>query len=445
MTRTDPMHLGLFLKATGHHVAAWHHPGVDLTSLTNVDHFVECAQIAEKHALDFIFFADSLAVRQGDHANICRFSQFTAYLEPLTLLSAIAMKTSRIGLVATMSTSYNEPYHVARKFASLDHISGGRAGWNVVTSGNGAEAFNFGRDAHYGHAERYRRAHEFVAVVEGLWDSWEEDALIHDRATGRFFDPAKLHRLDHHGPFFKVRGPLNMIRPPQGRPVIFQAGTSEDGRQLAAATAEGLFTSELTLDRSQAYYADVKARAVRQGRAADQMIVLPGITITVGTTDAEARDKDEYLQSLIPEDVGRDYIADLMEMDLSDCSVKDRLPDRPSPRSEGGHFKAVVAMAREEDLSIEQLYRRLAGSFGKLAVVGSVNTIADLMEQWFTNHACDGFIIQPPVLPLDLVEICTSLVPELQRRGLVRTEYEGATLREHLGLHRPASRHQSTL
>ena len=433
MKRHDLMHVGLFLKATGHHFAAWHHPGVQLDAATNVEHFVECAKLAEQAGFDFIFFADSLAVREGSMEDICRFSQFTAYLEPLTLLSAIAMKTQRIGLVSTATTSYNEPFHVARKSASLDHISHGRAGWNVVTSGNHAEALNFGRKAHFEHALRYQRAAEFVEVVKALWDSWEAGALTFDRQSGNFFDPSKVHVVNHVGEFFNVRGPLNVARPPQGRPVIFQAGTSEAGRQLAAATGEGIFSSELTATSSAGYYRDVKDRAARLGRQPSEILVLPGLTPVVGRTEAEAREKNAYLQSLIAPDVGRDFLAELLGMDLSNVSVDDPLPDRPKKAGSQGVIAAVTKLAESENLSVKQLYRRLGGSYGKLELVGSASQIVDEMESWFHGQSCDGFILQPPVLPVDLHDIVNLLIPELQNRGLIRVGYEGVTLRDHLG------------
>ena len=438
--RAGPMHLGLFLKATGHHIAAWHHPGVALDAVTNARHFIELAQAAERAALDFVFFADSLGVREGQADYICKFSQFIAYLEPLTLLSAMATHTDRIGLVSTASTSYQQPYHVARLFASLDHISGGRAGWNVVTSVNDAEGLNFGRTGHFGHDERYARAEEFVDIVKGLLDSWDDDAFIHDRASGRFFNPAALHTLDHHGRYYDVRGPLNMARPPQGYPVIFQAGTSGPGRDLAARTAEGIFTGALTLENARAYYADVKGRAAEHGRSPEELVILPGVTVVVGRTEAEATEKDRYLQSLIREDVGMRYLEELLGMDLAGCSPDEPLPDRSSSRAELGMFKTVTALARDERLTMRQLYRRLAGSYGKLTLVGSVERVVETMSQWYREKGCDGFILQPSVLPHDMDDIQNLLVPALRAAGLIRNKYEGATLRQHLGLARPHDR-----
>ena len=345
--------------------------------------------------------------------------------------------------MATATTSYNEPYHVARKFASLDHISGGRAGWNVVTSGNFAEAWNFGRDEHFEHDFRYERATEFVEVVHGLWDSWDDDAFVYDREAGRFFDPNRVHLLNHKGRFFNVRGPLNIPRPPQGYPVIFQAGTSDVGRELAAATAEGVFTSELTLENSTEHYADVKGRMAKFGRRPEQMRILPGCTVVCAPTEAEAREKNDYLKALIHPDQGREYIGSLLGLDLSDCDIDGPLPDRPSKKSMGGTFKNITGIARRENLNIRQLYERLAGAHGKLTLVGSVNQVADTMQEWFNGWACDGFILQPSYMPGELDDIVAYLVPELRHRGLIRVDYDGQTLRDNLGLARPQSRYSA--
>ncbi|HLH78287.1 MAG TPA: LLM class flavin-dependent oxidoreductase [Candidatus Binataceae bacterium] len=439
--RPGHMHLGVFFNHTGHHIASWRHPGAQADAAINIEHYVEITQRAERAGLDFIFFADSAAVREARPESLSRSAQYTAYFEPITLLSALAMVTQRIGLVATATTSYNEPYNVARKFASLDHISHGRAGWNVVTSGNVAEAYNFGREQHFEHEERYARAREFVAVVKGLWDSWDDDAFIRDKESGRFFDPAKLHLLNHRGKFFTVRGPLNVPRPPQGYPVIFQAGTSESGRELCAAVGEGVFTSELTLAGQLEHYHDVKRRMARYGRRPEQMLILPGLTAVVGSSTSEAREKFDYLQSLIHPVVGRDYLGMLLgDVDLSNYSPDDQIPEIPSSTIAGqGTLKNIIAMARSEKLTIRQVYERLAGSRGKLTLVGSVTEVADTMQEWFTANACDGFILQPSYLPGELNEICELLLPELQSRGLVRVGYTGRTLREHMGLQRAPS------
>lgn len=442
-SRSGRMHLGVFFNHTGHHIASWRHPNAQADAAVSIEHYVEIARRAENGGLDFIFFADSAAVREARPESLSRSAQYTAYFEPLTLLSALAMATRDIGLVATATTSYNEPYHIARQFASLDHISHGRAGWNVVTSGNVAEAYNFGREQHFEHEERYARAREFVEVVKGLWDSWDDDAFLRDKLSGRFFDPDKLHRLNHRGKYFTVRGPLNVPRPPQGYPVIFQAGTSESGRELCAAVGEGVFTSELTLEGQRAHYDDVKRRMARYGRRPDEMLILPGLTAVVGRSANEARDKFNYLQSLIHPVVGRDYLGMLLgDVDLSSYSPDDQLPEIPPSKIAGqGTLRNVIAMARSEKLTIRQLYERLAGSRGKLTLVGSVTEVADTMQQWFAANACDGFILQPSYLPGELNEICQLLIPELQSRGLIRQGYTGRTLRDHLGLRPPPSRY----
>ena len=437
--RTDKMHIGAFFKNTGHHLASWRHPDAQPDAGINIAHYMQCAQMAEQAGFDFLFFADSSAVREAPAESLSRSSQFTAYFEPITLLAALSAVTTRIGLVATASTSFNDPYTVARKFASLDHLSGGRAGWNAVTSGMPQEALNFSLDAHYGHADRYRRAMEFVEVVTRLWDSWDDDAFLYDQRSGRFLDPEKMHRLDHVGEFYRVRGPLNVPRSPQGRPVIFEAGISDEGRELAAASAEGVFTAALSLESSAAHYADTKGRMARYGRQSDEMVVLPGVTVMIGATEAEAREKEEYLAGLIHPSVGMEYISGMLKMDLTGLSPDDHVPDRPTVGELGKTHEGVRKLAHTENLTLGQLYRRLAGSFGKLVLRGTPSQIADEFERWFSSHACDGFILQPNYMPGDLDDICRLLIPELQDRGLIRAGYQGETLREHMGLARPAS------
>jgi alkanesulfonate monooxygenase len=436
------MHVGVFFNHTGHHIASWRHPGAQADAAINLQHYIEITQAAERAGLDFIFFADAVGVREAKPEVLRRSAQYTAYFEPITLLSALSAVTKHIGLVATGTTSFHHPYHIARFFASLDHLSGGRAGWNVVTSGTNAEAYNFGLDEHYEHEARYVRAQEFVKVVQGLWDSWDDDAFPRDKASGFFLDPAKIHKLNHVGEHYKVRGPLNVPRAPQGYPVIFQAGTSEAGRELAAATAEGVFTSELTLEGQRQHYLDVKGRMARYGRNPDEMRILPGLTAVVAPTEAEAHEKWNYLQSLIDPIQGREYLAMLLDADLSACGVDDHLPDLSNARGKvTGTFRNVVAMAERDNLTIRQLYERLAGSRGKLTLVGSVTNVADTMQKWFEAEACDGFILQPSYLPGELTEICNLLIPELQNRKLIRVDYSGKTLRDNLGLRRPESRY----
>ncbi|MDA0238916.1 MAG: LLM class flavin-dependent oxidoreductase [Proteobacteria bacterium] len=440
--RDDMMSIGVFFKNTGHHIASWLHPGATPDAGVNLKHYVDCAQKCERAGMDFIFFADSLAVREGAADVVSRMSQFIAYFEPITLLSALAMATERIGLAVTASTSFSEPYNIARQFASLDHISGGRAGWNIVTSGLGdIEAQNFGLQEHYEHDERYRRATEFVEVVLGLLDSWDDDAFLYDRESGRFFDPDKVRPLNHSGRYFRSRGPLNVPRPPQGYPVLFQAGSSNAGRELSAAFAEGIFSGSLTREVSAEHYADVKSRMRKYGRHPDQMRVMPGCTIFCGRTEAEARDKEEELASLIHPAVGIQYLASLTGMDLSDCSPDDPLPDRGSSKMSHSMRVNITTLAREENLSIGQLYKRLAGSHGKLTMRGTPSQIADQMAEWFESRACDGFILQPSTMPGDLDDLLELVIPELLDRGAIRDGYTGTTLRDHLGLSRPSGKH----
>ena len=292
----EMMKLGAFFHPTGNHVAAWLHPDAQIDAGTNFKHYASLAQTAERGKFDLMFLADAVAVRDGKLAALSRWPQYMVFFDPVTLLSAIAPVTERIGLVATATTSYNEPYNVARKFASLDHICGGRAGWNVVTSANLSEAYNFGREAHFEHDERYDRAIEFADVVFGLWDSWDDDAFVRDRASGRYFDPAKLHALNHKGKHFSVRGPLNVARPPQGHPMIFQAGSSEVGRELAARIAEGVFTPQHTLTGAQDFYRDMKGRMAKYGRMQEQLKIMPGLNPVVGRTAREAEEKHRFLQ-----------------------------------------------------------------------------------------------------------------------------------------------------
>ena len=443
MSDRGKMRLGAYYNPTGHHVASWRHPRAQKDAHVNIAHYAEIARTAERAKFDMLFLADSAAVRQADIEAQCRSVQFIAGFEPLTLLSALAMVTERIGLVATASTSSNEPYHVARKFASLDHISGGRAGWNVVTSGSRVEALNFNRSTAWPHAERYKRAHEFVEVVTGLWDSWDDDAFIRDQDSGIFFEPRRMHRLDHKGQNFSVRGPLNVPRPPQGWPVLVQAGASDDGKELAAQYAEAIFSPHLTIEAAKPYYDDVKGRMRRYGRDPDHMKILPGLSVIVAPTEAQARADFDFIQSLIHPIVGREILATMLgDMDLSKLSLDEPLPEvLPPTNGSKGHFDSIVAMARAENLTIRELGQRVAGARGKNVFVGSPAQVADYMEEWFVKGACDGFNIMPPYIPGALDDFCTLVVPELQRRGLFRTEYEGRTLRENLGLPRPPSIH----
>jgi alkanesulfonate monooxygenase len=443
MNPDGKMRLAAYFNPTGHHVASWRHPRAQADAHINIKHYVEIAQTAERAKFDLIFLADGVATRQADIEAQSRSVQFIAHFEPLTLLSALAMVTEHIGLIATMSTSYNEPYNVARKFASLDHISGGRSGWNLVTSAQLAEALNFNRTEPFPHHERYKRAHEFAEVVMGLWDSWDDDAFVRDKDSGLFFEPDKMHYLNHKGKDYSVRGPLNVPRSPQGQPVLVQAGASDDGKELAAEFAEAIFSPHLNVEAAKSYYDDVKGRMRKFGRDPDHLKILPGLSVIVARDAHDARTDYEFLQNLIHPIVGREILSTMLgEMDLTPYSLDGPLPD-PLPPSNGsrGHYDSIVAMARRENLTIRELGNRVAGARGKNVFVGTPAEVADYMEEWFTKEACDGFTIMPPYIPGSHDDFCELVVPELQRRNLFRTEYEGKTLRDHLGLPRPESIH----
>jgi alkanesulfonate monooxygenase len=434
------MHLGGFFHPTGNHVAAWLHPKAQIDAGMNFAHYIELAKTAERAKFDLIFIADTMATRDGNLDALRRWPQYMAFFDPTMLMAGFAAVTRQIGLVATASTSFNEPYNIARRFASLDLMSRGRAGWNVVTSSNPAEAYNFGQSDLPPHDLRYARAREFVEVCRGLWDSWDDDAFVRDRASALYFDPSKLHHLRHEGQFFKVRGPLNAARPPQGHPVFANAGVSDTGREFAADVAEIVFTPLNTLGEAQTLYRDLKGRMEKYGRRPEHLKVMPGLNAIVGRTDEEARETHEFLQSLIHPDVGRQLLATELGIDLSSYPV-----DGPLPYDlidvNVAQRKMLVDQARRENLSIRQFYLRYAGARGQRTVVGSPQRIADEMEEWFLKEGVDGFLVQPPYLPGGLDDFADLVVPELRRRKLFRTEYEGCTLRENLGLPRPASRY----
>ncbi len=443
----EMMKLGAFFHPTGNHVAAWLHPKAQIDAGTNFRHYAEITQTAERGKFDLMFVADAVAVRDGKLNALSRWPQYMAYFDPLTLLPALAAVTARIGLVATATTSYNEPYHIARKFASLDHISGGRAGWNVVTSSNISEAFNFGREQHYEHGERYDRAVEFVDVVRGLWDSWDDDAFLRDRASARYFDPAKIHALNHKGQHFSVRGPLNVARPPQGHPVLFQAGSSDVGREVAARFAEGVFTPQHSLADAQEFYRDLKGRMARYGRPPEALKIMPGLNAIVGRTKKEAEEQHRFLQESIHPDVGLELLSNqLGNFDLSEYDPDGPLPEIPAGAtalSGQTSMRHILRWAREEGLTIRQIYQRFAGARGQRTLIGSPSDIVDDMEAWFRGYGVDGFLVHPSHLPSGLDDFVDLVIPELQSRGLFRAEYEGATLRENMGLERPKSRYAS--
>jgi FMN-dependent oxidoreductase (nitrilotriacetate monooxygenase family) len=428
------MRLGLSIRGHGYHPAAWRHPDVPADGTLDVEHYVRSTQIAERGKLDMILFADGAGIRQGDNPRgaLSRTGRDMLELEPMTLLPALAMVTSHVGLVTTASTTYNEPYNLARKFATLDLISKGRAGWNVVASWSEHEAQNFGLETTLDYDTRYARSAEFVEVVKGLWDGWEDGALLFDKASGQYFDEARMHVLDHQGRFFKVRGPLNVAGMPQGHPVIVQAGASEQGRELGAATADVIYAIHDSLDRARSYYADVKARMTKYGREPDDLKIMPAFCPVVGRTRTEAHAKYDQLQAMI------DPLAGLGSLyssfgDLSGYPLDGPVPDDALGNRELRSISSqLVELVKREKPTIRELYLRsgLTGS----ARIGTPSDIADTMQEWFEASACDGFNITPATLPGGGEDFVAMVVPELQRRALFRTEYEGRTLRENLGL-----------
>lgn len=438
MTAPRRLRLGAFMRPVSIHTGAWRYPGAWPDANFNFAAYKHFARTLERGKFDALFLADHMAVLNMPTEALKRSHTVTSF-EPLTLLSALSAVTERLGLIATASTTYNEPYHVARKFASLDHISGGRAGWNLVTTANPDAALNFGHDEHMAHGERYKRAREFFDVVTGLWDSWADDAFVRDAGSGVFFDPDRLHVLNHKGPELSVRGPLNIARPVQGWPVVVQAGSSEAGRQIAAETAEAVFSAPSTLADGQRFYADVKGRMDRLGRDRDHLKILPGCFVVVGETLAEAREKRALLDSLVHYDSAVASLSVALGVDASRFDPDGPLPEIPETEASKSGRERAIALARRENLTVRQLAQRLGGYAG-LAMVGTPATIADAMEEWLATDACDGFNVMFPYLPGGLDEFVDRVVPELQRRGLFRREYEGATLRENLGLPRPANR-----
>ena len=438
MSSSRQLHLGAFMRPVSIHTAAWRYPGGLPDANFNFQYLKRFAQTLEHVRFDAFFMADHLAVHNMPIEALKRSATVTSF-DPLTLLPALAVVTEHLGLIATASTTYNEPYHIARKFASLDHVSGGRAGWNVVTSGNPNEAMNFGLEEHVEHATRYRRAREFFDVVTGLWDSWADDAFVRDVEAGIYFDPEKLHILNHQGEFLRVRGPLNVARPIQGWPVIVQAGASEAGRQLAAETAEVIFAAGNNLASARAFYADVKGRMEKLGRDRDHLKVLPGAFVVVGDTVVEAREKRARLDSLVHYESAIASLSIALGHDASRFDPDGPLPEIPESNASKSGRERIVELARRESLTVRQLAQRVGGYSG-LAFVGTPGTIADQMEEWLFTEASDGFNVMFPYLAGGLNDFVYRVVPELQRRGLFRREYEGATLRENLGLPRPQNR-----
>ena len=439
MTPDRKLRLGAFMRPVSIHTAAWRYPGGTPDANFNLRSIIGFAKKLEQGKFDAFFMADHLAVLNMPIEALKRSATVTSF-DPLTLLPALAMVTEHLGLIATASTTFEPPYTIARRFASLDHISGGRAAWNLVTTSNPDAALNFGIEEKIGHGQRYRRAREFVDVVTGLWDSFADDAFIRDVNSGVYFDPEKMHILGHKGDYLSVRGPLNIARSPQGWPVIVQAGASEAGRQLAAETAEVIFAAQSTLDSGQKFYADIKGRMIKLGRNPDHLKVLPGAFVVVGETAEEAQKKRALLDSLVHYDSGIASLSIALGHDASSFDPNRPLPHIPESNASKSGRERVLALAERENLTVRQLAGRLGGYSG-LAMVGTPTMIADQMEEWLMTDACDGFNVMFPYLPGGLDDFVDQVVPELQRRGIFRTDYEGRTLRENLGLPRPANRY----
>ncbi|GMK41740.1 monooxygenase [Paenibacillus sp. CCS19] len=429
-------HFNVFMRGSGHHSAAWKHPDSSPKEDLDLDYYANIARIAERGLFDSLFMADN-------------YSGLGRRLEPFTLLSALAALTKHVGFIATVSTTYNDPYHVARKFASLDHISKGRAAWNIVTGHSKEDAENLSRLEHPDVAKRYEIGDEFVEVTKQLWDSWEEDALLYDRDTGVALDSSKVHEIKFQGQYYKVKGPLNIPRPPQGYPVLVQAGSSENGKELAAKTAEVIFTAQQTLGAAQEFYADVKGRLSKYGRTPDQLLIMPGLSPIVADTEAEARDiEDEFNALLNPKQALR-RLSNYFTVDLTEYSLDDLVPvDKAKPYGSitsgiTSRQEVVVDAAKRDNMTIRQFLARSAAAHGHVSFTGSVIQTADFIENWIRNNGADGFNILPHIYYTGLETFVDKVVPELQNRGLFRTAYEGTTLRENLGLARPENKNRA--
>jgi FMN-dependent oxidoreductase (nitrilotriacetate monooxygenase family) len=449
MTESRPkLHFGAFLYTPGTHSAGWRHPDAVPSTDMQFPLYLELARTAERGKLDTIFLQDTAAI--SGSAGLDGSSPYRpangrqVHLEPVSLIAALAAVTSRIGLISTATTTYNEPYDLARRFATIDHISRGRAGWNLVTSQVEDEAGNFGLDKHVDHTLRYERAGEFYDVVAGLWDSWEADAFIHDKTSGRYYDTNKLHFLHHKGRHFQVRGPLNVSRTPQGRPLVAQAGSSDVGRELAARSADLVFTAQTVIPDGQAFRADLRDRVTRYGRRPDDIKILPGLMPIVGQTDDEAREKYAQLQSLIDDEHAMPLLARLCgDLDIYQYPIDGPLPPLPPSNAAKARQALIAELARQDNMTIRQIVRYLGTAQGHRVVVGSAKTIADDMEAWLLAGAADGFNLLFPFFPAPLDDFVNLVVPELQARGIFRTEYEGRTLRENLGVPAPQNRYAS--
>jgi FMN-dependent oxidoreductase (nitrilotriacetate monooxygenase family) len=424
------IHFGVFVLGTGNHTAGWRYPGAD-DNFQNLAVVQRIAAIAERGLFDLLFVGDGLAANLGNHPS------YTVRLEPLTMLAAIAMSTKHVGLGATMSTTYSDPFTVARVFSSLDHISGGRAAWNAVTTASSASGGNFGR-VHPDHEQRYAIAEEFIEVVRGLWDCWDDDAIVRDRKTGRYIDTTKVRSLDHQGKFFSVKGPLNGGRSPQGQPIILQAGGSERGQSLAARTADVVFSVVQDFDEARLAYAGLKERVRGFGRNPDEVSILPGVMPIVGRTDAQAREILNTLQGYVDSTEGLAMLSARLGQNMAGRSLDGPVTDIPLPDTSHGFARAILSKARRENMTLRDVYNLTAAARGHWVLCGSPQTIADTLERWFLEGAADGFNVMPAYFPGAFDDFVDLVVPELQRRGIYRKAYAGATLRDHFGLRRPA-------
>ena len=431
------MHLNLFIQSRGHHEASWRHADASSLSMTDIQFFIGLAQRAEAGLFDSVFLADSLSVGE-DAGHAAR-----TWLEPLTSLGALSVQTSNIGLIATASTTYTEPFNLARQFASLDHMSQGRIGWNIVTSWSVPAAANYGDEAQVSHAERYERAEEFMHVAKALWDSWDDDAVLDDRASGQYADIDKIRAIDHVGDYYRVKGPLNVPRCPQGRPVLVQAGSSSTGRAFAARHAEAVFTAHLEKTTAVEFYGDLKARIGEYHRNPDEVLILPGISAVIADTETEALRYADDANHLANPEVGRRRLSgrfggyDFSHLPLDKKLTPNDFPDPSEVQAARSRAEVIVGMVRREQPTLRELLAKLAGARGHFTFAGTPEQVADLLEDWFISGAADGFNLMPPILPKMLDVFVDEVVPILQRRGLFRTAYEGDTLRDHYGLARP--------
>jgi FMN-dependent oxidoreductase (nitrilotriacetate monooxygenase family) len=436
---TRQLHLNLFIHGRGHHEAAWRHPASSALPLTDIRYYQDLAQRAEAATFDSIFLADQLALG-GDVAQAPR-----TWLEPITALAAVAVATTRVGLIATASTTYTEPFNLARQFASIDHISQGRAAWNIVTSWLAIAAENYGGEGQVSHADRYARGEEFMAVVKGLWDSWAADAVLDDRAGGVYARAGRIRSIDHHGPFYAVKGPLNLPRCPQGRPVLVQAGSSDTGRAFAARHAEAVFTAHMAKETAQDFYADLKTLAAAEGRRPEQVLILPGLSPMIGGTEAEAQRLAREVNELSDPEVGRKRLSgrfgghDFAHLPLDRPLTPADFPSPETVQAARSRTEVILNLVKRDKPTLRQLLGYLAGARGHFVTAGTPEQIAGLIEDWFKSGAADGFNVMPPILPAQLDAFCAEVIPILRRRGLFRRDYEGTTLREHYGLPRPAS------